>query len=342
MARLERNRRYLRELYEGTGPRLGLVYNPPGGPRKTLGDYSASERPVAEWVDYFEHRYLWRLGFLDTVHDDSVPYVSLLTNTGFFPAAFGADLHHYEVDGVAARPLITSAHEVASLSVPSLNVGPLDRFFELAGLLVDRLGPDVPISVPDIQSPFGIAAIIWDKADFLVACALEPDAVMDLCAMCHDLLRAFLKEFKRVVPSANMCHCPDMWVPPEYGCHLSEDEIGSISPEMFERFCLPWLSALSTEFGGLWIHCCADADHQYDGLAKIPGLRGLNRRFWRGAKPCIERFSDQVLFSFGCDSAEVWDEVIGCALPQTRMLFSVYGEPDEANRCIDELRERAG
>jgi hypothetical protein len=340
MERLRRNAAHLRALYEDAGPRLGLIYNPPGGPRKELGDYIASERPVSDWVPYFEQRYEWRMSFVERVPDDSVPYVSLLTNTGFFPAAFGAELHTYDVGGVAARPLVFSSAEAAALEKPDMNARPFQRFFQLAELLQERLGPEAPLSVPDIQSPFGIAAIIWDKADFLLACAMEPGAVQDLTDMCGELLVEFLQEFEHRIGNRNMCHCPDMWVPPDYGCHLSEDEIGVISPEMFEQFCLPWLTRLSEGFGGLWIHCCADADHQYESLARIPNLMGLNRKFFQGAQKCIDMFSDRVLFSFGCDSAEVWDEVIDCAHPDTRLLFSLYEEPDEACRRIEHLRER--
>ncbi len=340
MNRLQRNEAHLRALYDDAGPGLGLVYKPPGGPRNELGDYIASDRPVVDWVPYYEQRNAWRMEFVDRVPDDQVPYVNLITNTGFFAAAFGAELHRYDVGGVAARPLVHSAEGAADLPRPGLDARPFERFFELARALRNRLGPEAPISVPDIQSPFGIAAILWEKADFLMALALEPRAVKDLVGMCHELLAEFLREFKRVVPNCSLCHCPDMWVPPEYGCHLSEDEIGAINPEMFEEFCLPSLTGLSEEFGGLWVHCCADADHQYEGLAKVPNLRGLNRKFWQGPQKCIDMFSDRVLFSFGCDSAEVWDGVIESARPETRMLFTVYGEPDDACRQIEELRGR--
>jgi hypothetical protein len=340
MDRLERNAEHLRALYEDKGPRLGLVYNPPGGPGNELGDYIASERPVTDWVPYFEQRYEWRMQFLDRVPDDSVPYVSLLTNTGFFPAAFGASLHKYDVGGVAARPLVHSSAEAAALTRPGMDARPFDRYFELAERLQERLGPDAPLSVPDIQSPFGIAAILWEKADFMLACAMEPTAVHELTDMCGELLEEFLCEFEARVDNRNICHCPDMWVPPEYGCSLSEDEIGVISPQMFEEFCLPWLKRLSEQFGGLWIHCCADADHQYESLAKIPDLMGLNRKFFQGPEKCVEMFSDRALLSFGCDSEDVWDEVIACSRPDTRLLFSIYGEPDDACHQIEELRER--
>ncbi len=33
---------------------------------------------------------------------------------------------------------------------------------------------------------------------------------------------------------------------------------------------------LSNEFGGISIHCCANAEHQLDGFANLPGLKYIN------------------------------------------------------------------
>ena len=60
------------------------------------------------------------------------------------------------------------------------------------------------------------------------------------------------------------------------GITLSEDEVGMVSPEIFEEFFLPELTALSARYGGLGMHCCANARHQWANFRKIPGLQLLN------------------------------------------------------------------
>lgn len=60
------------------------------------------------------------------------------------------------------------------------------------------------------------------------------------------------------------------------GVTLSEDEAGSISPEQFSVFALPYLRRLSERYGGIGIHCCADAGHQWRFFRELPGLRYLN------------------------------------------------------------------
>jgi uroporphyrinogen-III decarboxylase len=129
--------------------------------------------------------------------DDSVPYVPLTTTTGLFAAAFGCPLHQFEGSQVAARPIVFSPQEADRLPIPDLDIPPISRFFELAELIREQVGPEVPISVPDIQSPFDIAALIWSKEHFYEALVEHPDAVLRLVEKCHILLKNFLVEFKR-------------------------------------------------------------------------------------------------------------------------------------------------
>ncbi len=345
MDRLERNKNYLRSLYEAKGPRLGLItrvkqeYSLHVEPY----DYTLSDAPLEEWVPPLMERYEKELSMLEKVEDDNVPFINLCRNTGIFAAAFGCRLHIYDGMGVpaASRPLVKTPAEAAKLAKPSLESPTLSRSLRLAEILSREAGPDVPVSVPDIQSPFGIAAMIWDKAELMVAMVNEPEAVKELGCKCHELLKEFLLEFRRLVPNCTMCHCPPMWVPKEYGCHLSEDEIGIISPDMFDEFCLPSLKDLSKTFHGIWIHCCADADHQYAGLKKIPELRGLNRRFIRGPEKCIEMFSDTALFSMGCTSEQELMQMLDIARPNSRFLFVFDCDSlHEAQGLTDRFRER--
>ena len=96
-------------------------------------------------------------------------------------------------------------------------------------------------------------------------------------------LGLFIDRFRetRQTPSAEFpgfspCHCPDSGAPPGSGLWVSNDECGSISNAYFEEFCLPELVRLSEHFGGMGMHCCARADHQFNSFKKIPGFYAYN------------------------------------------------------------------
>jgi hypothetical protein len=119
-----------------------------------------------------------------------------------------------------------------------------------------------------------IAALVWDKNYLFCAMVEKPDAVKALAAKAMELLTKFLDEWLGRYGREFIAHYPPYYMPG--GLTLSEDEIGSVSPEMFEEFFLPTLIELSERYGGIGIHCCAQSRHQWEGFRKIPKLRLVN------------------------------------------------------------------
>lgn len=342
MSKIEKNRRFLADLFAGPFRGHAIIMDHEPVPSGMPADVASSDRPVADWLDYHLRNYEAQLRVLDATDHDGVPYVKIHTGTQLFAEAFGCRVHVYEDGWLAARPLVETPSQADALPEPTLAARPLQRVFELAAMLRERLGPDVPISVPDVQSPFDIAALVWRKEAMFLAMIDAPDAVKNLVAKCHALLEKFLLAFVREVGEVNLCHCPTAWAPPELGCWLSEDEAGSISAEMFEEFCLPGLVRLSETFGGLFIHCCAAADHNYGNFLKIPNLRGLNRVFQApGPRPAIEAFAGRTVLIQAWMSEEQVNEMLDMAVPGSRFLFNMPALPlDQAKAQYERLRQR--
>ncbi len=320
-----RERDYFTDLFAGRFRGHAITMDPEIAPYDwSAGDPAISSLPVKEWVGLIVEKYEGRVKWHDGVGDDAVPYANLFTGTEIFASAFGSPAHVDDYSPPCALPLVTTAAEADRLPTPNLSSRPLERIFELGHLVRERLGPDVPIGVPDIQSPLDIAALVWRKEDLFVATYEEPDAVKRLTGKCRDLLRSFLSEFKAQFPNCCLCHCPYAWAPAELGCWLSEDEVGMMSPAMFEEFVLPSLTELSRDFGGIFMHCCATADHQYPMFNAIPNLRGINRVFQApGPRPAIEAFSGRtVLMMAWLDEQAVYD-LLDMALPDTRFVFNM-------------------
>ena len=340
--RQRQNRRFLTDLFSGPFRGHAIIMDHEHVKAPWPGDFAISERPVGDWVPWHVQNYEAMLRQHESLDDDSVPYVKVCTGTEIFASAFGCPVHVYEDSPACARPLVHTARQADRLAAPDLNARPIARVFELAERVSEKVGADVPISVPDIQSPFDIAALIWNKQDFYLALVDDPAAVKRLVRKCHALLAGFLSEYKRRIPSCNLCHCPNAWAPQELGCWLSEDEAGSMSTAMFEEFCLPHLAEMSGEFGGMFMHCCATADHQYGNFRKIPNLRGLNRVFQSpGPRPAIEAFSGRTVLMVAWTGEDGVNKMLDMALPQTRFLFNVPAQPpDEAKRTLDRLRAR--
>ncbi|MHC4984664.1 MAG: uroporphyrinogen decarboxylase family protein [Planctomycetota bacterium] len=225
-------------------------------------------------IDYACFKYEDDLKRAEWLDDDFVPFLYGITGTEVFAEAFGCSVHYYESgdQNPCARPLITKPEEVAKLTTPDLS-GTMARHFEYHDALHQRF-PEGRLQLIDIQSPMDIAALIWEKTAFYMAIYDAPEAVKDLAEMTKELLIAYFDEFFARYGTDYVAHYP--FYPMSGGLTLSEDEIGAVNTEMFEEFFLPSLTELSDRYGGIGIHCCANARHQWPGLKKIPNLKLLN------------------------------------------------------------------
>lgn len=342
---ITRNKQFLCDLFVGPFRGHGIIIRHPTVAESPLGDFHVSDRPVTEWLPWARENYAAQLKLLEGTGHDAVPFLYLAGTTGNFAAGFGCRICQFEGSNAAALPCVFSAEEADRLPQPDIwNMPTVVRWFELGRAIQDALGRDVPFSVPDIQSPFDIAAIVWNKEDLFAAMIENPEAVKRLTAKALALVQQFLRAAIREFPQLNICHCPLVWIPSYLGVALSEDEAGSMSAEMFEEFCLPSLIELSREFGGLFMHCCAKADHQYPSFRKIPNLRGLNRVFQYppGHRPAFEMFGGQTVFMQAWMPEEKVYEYLADAPPGTRFLFQLDPQPtlDETYRLYERIRAR--
>lgn len=302
--KIKTNMELLRKIYQGIGDEKVAFTCVPRRTLRTFpgkGDYTLTDEPVTELISTEISRYYEWVKLAEKLSDATVPSASMVTGTHVFAVAFGAEVHLQPGNYVPfAMPFINAPETISKLEVPDIWKSPvLYRIFEYGDALRKELGKDVPLAPPDIQTGFDIACLIMDKQELFCAMMREEtkDAVKELCTKCSKLLINFLQELRKEFPTMHPCHCPTSWAPPEMGPWFSNDECGSLSPAMFEEFCLPEIIELSKTFGGFGMHCCADAEHQFKLFEQIPGFYAFNRvpgqsrKNGHGFDPLFESFS---------------------------------------------------
>ncbi len=340
---MNKNKQRIRNLFNGTDTRPLFLWQPPLVPLTDVGDYTLSTDPVEKWVPWVVENYRRKMASLERVQDDSVSVAKLSTGTQLFAHAFGCKIHIPPDSMPCALPMVNSAAEADKLEMPDIWKTPcLYRVFELGRAVQQELGKDVDLGICDMQTGFDIASLIWEKSDLLGSMILEPEAVKRLSDKCALLLKTFLIELRREFPAMSPCHCPGNWVPPELGPWVSADEVGVMSPEMFEEFCLPELNDLSDTFGGLGMHCCADAEHQFPGFNKIRNFYAFNRvQARQGYLPILDHFAGpgSPVHCLAWVSDEVIEQLVTRAPAGTRFIFvKMGGEVDEAVRWLEKGR----
>jgi len=332
-ALVERNKAFLAGLWRGEHcARPGFICLPAsGGIFEPPGDYTLSDQPVGQWVGRVVEDYQRQVKMLEALGDDAVPLAPLSTGTHVYAAAFGCRVHTYTDNNPAAMPLVRTAAEADALQMPDVWKSPtLYRVFELAHAVQRELGQEAPVGSPDAQTGFDTACLVWNKQDLYLAMMDRQDkeAVKRLTQKCSRLLQTFWIELRREFPTIAPCHCPPVWTPPESAPQVSNDECGSMSAAMFEEFCLPELVDLSRTFGGLGMHCCADAEHQFALFNRIPGFQYFNRvAARRGYLPLLDHFAGPAAPAHVLAWVEE-DQIaalLGQAAPGTRFVFVRMG-----------------
>jgi len=226
---------------------------------------------LSEWIIRKYHIMMDNLDWLD---DDTIPYLDMLTGTEIFAEAFGCKVVYPTDSGSFAFPLISDYAEIEKLKIPDLWDTRLSDLFAMGRYLRDKTDKDAIIRLPDIQSPTGIAAMIMKKENFLMGLIEAPEVIRELIYKVRTLLISFLDAWFDEFGKSFVAHYPDYYM--EYGLTLSEDEVGSVSADMFEDVFLDELNILSERYGRIGIHCCANSRHQWDNFLKINNLCLLN------------------------------------------------------------------
>ncbi|MCL2664999.1 MAG: hypothetical protein FWE82_05250, partial [Defluviitaleaceae bacterium] len=242
-----------------------------------------------------------------------------------------------------ALPMVTTSAEAAKIKKPMLASSTLCKYFDVIDAVRRKTGGEGVVKLPDIQSPMGIAALIWNKADLFVAMHEEPEAVKELAEKVQSFLADFFDEWFARYGKDFIAHFPDYYMP--YGVTLSDDEIGAVSSKMFKEFFEPGLRFLTERYGALGIHCCAHARHQWENLRGLQNLKLLNLN--TGAAHVHDAFD------FFKDKCAQWNEWFDADVPfwqaaerlskGTRCVINVNAETkEEALRLSELLNEKYG
>ncbi|MBI2941614.1 MAG: hypothetical protein HYY04_14360 [Chloroflexi bacterium] len=230
--------------------------------------------------------------------DDFVPHLQPQQGTPVFASAFGCEVEFFDHTLPWAHPAIKAddpPEKVYELPAPAVTAGQLGDMLAFTDYFVDQTGGRYPIALTDLQGPLDTAYLVWDSCSFMTAMYTNPREVHHLMRLVTDLIIAFAKEQRARCPEFIPCHYPSLYLPDGRGIAISEDCLAVVGADVYREFALPYNSELAEEFGGLFIHSCGRFAHQFDNLAQIYQLRGLNFGVTeQGFGPLWERFGGKV------------------------------------------------
>jgi hypothetical protein len=173
------------------------------------------------------------------------------------------------------KPLITDPAQVDALVVPDVWEG---RAGEILQELKDQLAalPEGEIiRAPDIQSPMGVAELMWDDS-FYTTLFDEPEAVHRLLEKITTFTIAFVKEAQRLLGShSNGVGFPLIWGESR-GTMIADDTMSLISPAMHSEFSVPYVNQFADACGPIYYHSCTWRQPYFDNIHKIRNVLAYN------------------------------------------------------------------
>jgi len=219
-------------------------------------------------------------------------------NTHSIALTFGAE-PHFTSDGKEwIKKMISDPLQVSKIKIPGIWSGRTGEILEKAGELLKQQPEETLIRMPDIQSPLGIAELLWDES-FYVAFYLSPDALHDLLEKITTLNINYIKEFqnllgRRLNPA---CH-PRIWSDPE-GYYISDDVNSMISPEQHAEFSIPYINKITEACGPVFYHSCTWTPPYFENIKNVKNKKAVNWSTGTSADPAllIKEFSGKFVIA---------------------------------------------
>jgi hypothetical protein len=152
--------------------------------------------------------------------------------------------------------------------------------------------------LPDIQSPLGVAELLWDES-FYVAFYLCPDALHELLEKLTVFITNYILEFHKLlgIRLNPACH-PRIWSNPE-GYYISDDVNSMISPEQHAEFSVPYINKITESCGPVFYHSCTWTPPYFENIRNVKNKKAANWSTGSSADPAllIREFSGKFMIA---------------------------------------------
>ncbi|NLC67464.1 MAG: hypothetical protein GX754_01480 [Clostridiaceae bacterium] len=228
-------------------------------------------------VDYQEKGFEKHLA---NVNDDTIPYFMPWFGTGVIASAFGCKIK--EASGFGDDPAVVSTcienvKDIANLKIPDpYKDGLMPVVLKFIDYAVQH--SDLPVGLTDMNSPLCTAAQVCGYDKLFIWMFEEPEAVHELMNIITETFIKWVKTQKEHIgePLDSSNGLQGVWSPKGVGVWVSDDDLVSIGPELYEEFVVPYYSMIFETFGGGSVHFCGNGAHQASNLLKIRNIKVVN------------------------------------------------------------------
>ncbi len=176
-------------------------------------------------------------------------------NTHTIPLALGCPIRHTSEAKEWVEPLITHPTGVSGIKIPNPADGRTGEILENINRLVLDIPNDALIRLPDIQSPLGVAELMWHPDNFYIALLTDPMAVHELLEKITEFIILYIREIQAMLGDKYNPACfSEIWSDP-VGYYIADDTNSLVSPEMHAEFSITYINCRYINFWTSIIMC---------------------------------------------------------------------------------------
>lgn len=124
---------------------------------------------------------------------------------------------------------------------------------------MDETGHGIPMSIPDWQSPLGLAAKLMGVTDFLYAVMEQPRAAKRLVEFCADLIIDTAAALEKACGGTALFRC-GLWQPSGARGIIYDDLVSVINPQSYKDVAVPANDRVLEYLGGGEVHTCGPCE----------------------------------------------------------------------------------
>jgi len=246
-----------------------------------------SDWPIFEYGEVFKDPEKMLLDELLTVYegtlikDDKVYVIRANYGVGIIPSLFGCEIIQSGNDLPWVKPMdsLDDIKKIVKKGVPDVNTGMVSTINETQDFFRSKLRDypnlrkSVHIGMVDNQGPFNIA-VSMRGPDLFVELYDHKALIKDFLELITQTYIEFSRnQKKRTDEEMNIGYYFQYRL--SSGVKISEDHALSISPQMYDEFCLPFNARIGEEFGGMSILLCGQTKHIIKDIIETPHLKGI-------------------------------------------------------------------
>lgn len=257
-----------------------------------------SDWPVFQYGEVFKDPKKMLLDELLTVYegalikDDKAYVIRANYGVGIIPSLFGCKIIQRGNDLPWVRPMdsLDDIKRIIKVGIPDVNGGMVSMVNETQDFFRSKLDyypslrESIHIGMADNQGPFNIAVMIRGP-DLFVDLYNHKKLVKEFLELVTQTYIEFSKSQKdKTDEETDMGYYFQYKLPG--GVKISEDHALSVSPQMYDEFCLPYNARIGEKFEGMCLLLCGQAKNTIRNIIKTPNLKGII--YWS------EKFEDLV------------------------------------------------